>query len=114
MPAVLMAIAQPSRPPLFSGPRARLVAGRRVSSRIGRDALAVVLERLAPVLARQALALPDAGLPDALYFPKLAATLRAQSIKLGSRRQGWFGTSGGQKGPIHIGEKISRPVQDES
>ncbi len=50
--------------------------------RIGRDALAVVLERLAPVLARQGVALPDAGLPDALYFPKLAAVLRAQSIKL--------------------------------
>ena len=45
--------------------------------RIGRDALAVVLERLAPVLARQGVALPDAGLPDALYFPKLAAVLRA-------------------------------------
>ena len=73
--------------------------------RIGRDALAVVLERLAPVLARQGVALPDA-----LYFPKLAAVLRAQSIKLASRRQGWFGTSAGQEGPIHIGEKISRPI----
>ena len=31
--------------------------------RIGRDALAVVLERLAPVLAQQGLTLPDAGLP---------------------------------------------------
>ena len=78
--------------------------------RIGRDALAVVLERLAPVLARQGVALPDAGLADALYFPKLAAVLRAQSIKLANRRQGWFGTSAGQEGPIHIGEKISRPI----
>ena len=56
--------------------------------RIGRDALAVVLERLAPVLVRQGVALPDAGLPDALYFPKLAAVLRTQPIKLASRRHG--------------------------
>jgi hypothetical protein len=50
--------------------------------RIGPDALAVVLERLAPVLAQQGVAPPDAGLADALYSPKLAAVLRAQSIKL--------------------------------
>jgi plasmid stabilization system protein ParE len=50
--------------------------------RLGRDALAVVLERLAPLLAQQGKALPDASLPDVLYFPKLAAVLRAQSIKL--------------------------------
>ena len=78
--------------------------------RIGRDALAVALERLSPVLARQGVALPDAGLPNALYFPKLAAVLRAQSIKLASRPQGWFGASAGQKGFIHPGEKISRPI----
>jgi hypothetical protein len=43
---------------------------------IRRDSLAVVLERLAPVLARQGVALPDAGLPEVLYSPKLAAVLR--------------------------------------
>jgi hypothetical protein len=82
--------------------------------RIGRDALAVVLERLAPVLARQGVALPGAGLPDAIYFPKLAAVLRAQSIKLASRRQGWFGASTSQKGFMDPSEKISRPIQGES
>ena len=50
--------------------------------RIGRDALAAVLERLAPVLAQQGVALPDAGLSDAHYYPRLAEVLRAQSIKL--------------------------------
>jgi hypothetical protein len=50
--------------------------------RLGRDALAVVLERLAPLLAQQGKALPDASLPDVLYFPKLAAVLRAQSVKV--------------------------------
>ena len=82
--------------------------------RIGRDASAVVLERLAPVLAQQGVALPDAGLPDTLYFPKLAAVLRAQSIKLASRPQGCFGSSTSQRGFIRPSEKISRPIQDES
>jgi hypothetical protein len=50
--------------------------------RLGRDALAVVLERLAPLLAQQGKALPDASLPDVLYFPKLAAVLRAPSVKV--------------------------------
>jgi hypothetical protein len=44
--------------------------------RVRRDTLVVVLERLAPVPARQGVALPDAGLPDALYSPKLAAVMR--------------------------------------
>ena len=82
--------------------------------RIGRDALALVLERLAPVLARQGVALPDAGLPDALYFPNLAAVLRAQSIKLVSRTQGCFGSSTSQRGFMHPSENNSRPIQGES
>ena len=53
--------------------------------RVGRDALALVLERLSPVLEQQGLALPEAGLPDAVYFRRLAELLRAQSVKVAVR-----------------------------
>ena len=54
--------------------------------RIGRNALAVILDSLAPVLAEQGITLPDPRLPDARYFAELAATLRSQPVKLTAYR----------------------------
>jgi hypothetical protein len=50
--------------------------------RIGRSPLGAVLATLAPFLAEQGIALPDASLPDILYFAALAATIRSQPIKV--------------------------------
>ncbi len=50
--------------------------------RLGRPALAAILDLLAPVLAQQGIALPDPSLPDQLYFAELAALCRSQPIKV--------------------------------
>ena len=57
------------------------LADAELLGRIGRQALVPVLEWLAPLLAQVGVALPDPGLDDALYFPKLAAVLRAHRVK---------------------------------
>ena len=58
------------------------LADAELLGRIGRQALIPVLEGLAPLLAQVGAALPDPGLDDALYFPKLAAVLRSQPVKV--------------------------------
>jgi hypothetical protein len=55
---------------------------RELLGRIGRSPLSAVLAILAPFLAEQEIGLPDASLPDILYFAALAATFRSQPIKV--------------------------------
>jgi len=55
---------------------------RELLGRIGRSPLGAVLAILAPFLAEQEIALPDASLPDILYFAALEATFRSQPIKV--------------------------------
>ena len=55
---------------------------RELLGRIGRSPLAAVVAILAPFLAEQNIALPDASLSDTLYFAALAATFRSQPIKV--------------------------------
>jgi hypothetical protein len=50
--------------------------------RLGRSALAAILDMLAPFLAQQNISLPDPSLPDTLYFAELAALLRSQPVKV--------------------------------
>ena len=58
------------------------LADAELLGRIGRGPLAIILDMLAPFLARQNISLPDPILPDTLYFAKLAAVLRSQPIKV--------------------------------
>jgi hypothetical protein len=50
--------------------------------RLGRQALAAILDLLAPALVRQGIPLPSPSLPDQLYFPELAALFRSQPVKV--------------------------------
>jgi hypothetical protein len=59
--------------------------------RIGRNALAAILDSFAPVLADQGITLPDPRLSDTRYFVELAATLRSQPAKLTAYRPPFLG-----------------------
>jgi hypothetical protein len=82
--------------------------------RIGRKALAAVLDMLAPALAKQGITLPDARLAEPVYCAELASLFRSQPIKVTAYLPPFLTESSPAQAPQPAAEGATPPPGPES